>query len=419
MMIRNHTKRTLLQLFIALATTVCLMAQNPTGREGPKPPEKKAPEKVTKPTPTPRPAAKSVPVSPKLTIIAPAGALIEIDGRSRGFAGVDGNLILTGVSAGDHQLNVRAEGYEPWQGQFKMDAGSTRVEVPIKKKPVTGRLALTANEPGTEIVIDEKYSVKSLAGQTMYVDGLLPGERQLRASKPGFKEVRIVANVLPGETLAVNVVLKPLLDPEMFRVPEGTFIIGSDRGARDQRPAHPVFVPDFDISAREVTNRLYKYFVDATGHPPPRGVNFGWIGNNFPPERDDQPVVFVSWEDAMAFCKWLSDQTGKKYRLPTEAEWEKAVRSLGEQFTSIGSIWEWCQDWYDPDYYRSRERLNPKGPARGKTMKILNREGEARSMRGGGFGRGQVVLRAAERNFYYPTYTRFDVGFRLVREVEK
>ncbi|MBK9706909.1 MAG: hypothetical protein IPO77_07895 [Acidobacteria bacterium] len=52
-------------------------------------------------------------------------------------------------------------------------------------------------------------------------------------------------------------------------------------------------------------------------------------------------------------------------------------------------------------------------------MKILNREGEARSMRGGGFGRGQVVLRAAERNFYYPTYTRFDVGFRLVREVEK
>lgn len=401
---------------VLLAGSISLAAQNPTGREGPKPPEKKGVEKGAKPAPTPKPAPKPAPAAPKVTIVAPPGALIEVDGRARGFAGIDGNLILTGITPGEHQLSVRAEGYEPWQGAFRMESGSTRVEVPIKKKPQTGRLALTASEPGTEIVIDEKYSVKSLAGQTMFVDGLLPGERQVRAGKPGFREVRMSVNVVAGETLAVNVVLKPVLDPEMVAVPEGLFIMGSDRGARDQRPAHQVMLPGFEISSREVTNRLYKYFVDATGHPAPRGVNYGWTGNNYPAGQDDQPVVFVSWEDANAFCKWLSEQTGRKYRLPTEAEWEKAARLAGEQLASVGTVWEWCQDLYDPDYYRSRERVNPKGPPKGKTMKLVGREGETRVLRGGGFGRGQLALRVAERNFYFPTYTRLDIGFRVVRE---
>jgi formylglycine-generating enzyme required for sulfatase activity len=241
----------------------------------------------------------------------------------------------------------------------------------------------------------------------------------LRATKPGFSEWRSIVTVKANETVAVRVELKPVLDPPMLRVLEGAFVRGADKGQKDQRPAHQVFLPAYEISRSEVTNRLYKFFIDATGRPAPRGVGYGWTNNNYPEGQDDLPVVFVTWEDAVAFCQWLSEQTGRRYRLPTEAEWEKATKLGGDQYLSAGKVWEWVADWYDPDYYKNRERVNPKGPARGKRVKLLGREGEARVMRGGSFGRGSVVLRAAERNYFFPTLTRFDIGFRVVREVEK
>jgi formylglycine-generating enzyme required for sulfatase activity len=413
--------RTYQLMIVALWTCTIVLAQNPTGREilreERKPSERAPIERTPKPSPTPRLSVRSAPAGARLTIVAPPKAMIEIDGRERGFAGIDGNLILTGVTAGDHRLIVRAEGYEVWDGRFTMGTSTTKFDVPIRKKVSTGRIALTANEPGTEIFIDEKYSVKILAGQTLYVEGLLPGMRQLRAVKPGFQEWRMIVPVKPGETNTVNVTLKPVLDPQMLRVPEGFFNRGNEKGPRDQRPAHQVFVTEFEISSKEVTNGLYKYFIDATGRPAPRGVGGGWTGNNYPEGQAEKAVVFVSWEDAVAFCKWLSEQTGKRYRLPTEAEWEKAMRMVGEQFSSIGNIWEWCQDWYDPDYYKNRDKVNPKGPSRGRSVKAQGREGEARVMRGGGFNRSVIGARAGERNFYFPSLARFDLGFRVVREI--
>jgi formylglycine-generating enzyme required for sulfatase activity len=422
---RNYPRVIVLMILTALFSTT-IFAQDPTGRELPKPAKKSGEKPAQKPgakpaksAPPKRATSKPTQVAAKLTIVAPPGALVEVDGKPRGFAGVDGNLVVTGLVPGDHQLSVTAAGYEPWRGTFVMSVASTKFDVPIKKKPATGRLALTANEAGTEIFIDEKYSVKALAGQTMYVDGLLPGQRQLRATKPGFSEWRSIVTVKANETVAVRVELKPVLDPPMLRVLEGAFVRGADKGQKDQRPAHQVFLPAYEISRSEVTNRLYKFFIDATGRPAPRGVGYGWTNNNYPEGQDDLPVVFVTWEDAVAFCQWLSEQTGRRYRLPTEAEWEKATKLGGDQYLSAGKVWEWVADWYDPDYYKNRERVNPKGPARGKRVKLLGREGEARVMRGGSFGRGSVVLRAAERNYFFPTLTRFDIGFRVVREVEK
>ncbi|HKQ75940.1 MAG TPA: formylglycine-generating enzyme family protein, partial [Blastocatellia bacterium] len=197
------------------------------------------------------------------------------------------------------------------------------------------------------------------------------------------------------------------------------FVRGNDKGSRDQRPSHQVFTTAYEISRTEVNNRLYKFFIDATNRPAPRGVGYGWNGNNYPAGQDDLPVVFVTWEDAMAFCKWLSEQTGYRYRLPTEAEWEKAAKLGGDKYTSAGKVWEWCSDWHDPDYYKERERINPQGPPRGKRIRTLGREGEAKVIRGGGFGLGMVTQRAAERGFFFPTMTRYDVGFRIVREVNK
>jgi len=355
----------------------------------------------------------------KLTVVAPPGALIEINGRARGFSGIDGQLILTGIGPGDNRINVRAEGYEPWDGKFQMGAVSTRIEVPLKKKPPTGRLSLTASEPGTEIFIDDKYSVKSMAGQTLFVDGLIPGQRQLRAVKQGFREWQSVVTVKANETIPVNVILKPILDPEMMRVPEGFLNRGSEKGPRDQRPPHQVFLAGYEISSGEVTNRLYKYFIDATGRPAPRGPVYGWTGNNYPDGQAERPVVFVSWDDAVAFTKWLSEQTGNRYRLPTEAEWEKAARTTGDRYDSIGNVWEWCLDFYDPEYYKNTERINPKGPAQGKSVKAMGREGIARVTRGGAFKRSSLNQRAKERNFFFPNLARLDLGFRVVRELPK
>ena len=442
-------------LFSLLVFAQYAIAQNPTGREAPRS-AKKEPAPIQKKEPAPvqkeksksvagstrsaisentgrsgksgksgksgtvrAPAAKTTTVGAKLTIVAPPGASVEVDGKARGFVGSNGNLVLGGLAPGDHQLRVFAAGYEPWRDTFVMSSASTRFEVPIVKKPPTGRLAFTSSEPGTEILIDEKYGVKTLSGQVTSIDGLFPGVRKLRAVKPGFREWRGTVTVKADETVAVNIELKPILDPEMIRIPEGQFIRGNDRGARDQRPSHQVFTTAFEISRGEVTNRLYKFFIDATNRPAPRGVGYGWNGNNYPAGQDDLPVVFVTWEDAMAFCKWLSEQTGNRYRLPTEAEWEKAAKLGSNKYTSAGKVWEWCSDWHDPDYYKEGERINPKGPARGKRVKTLGREGEVKVIRGGGFGIGMVAQRAAERSYFFPTLTRYDIGFRIVREVTK
>ncbi|MFN0087192.1 MAG: SUMF1/EgtB/PvdO family nonheme iron enzyme [Blastocatellia bacterium] len=365
--------------------------------------------------PAPRPMAAAV----KLTIVAPPGSLVEMDGKMRGITGIDGNLIITGITPGDHELNVTADGYDPWRGVFVMSTASTRFEAPIKKRALTGKLAITANESGTEVIIDDKQNLRPAAGQTLLVEDLPPGPRKIRAIKPGFKEWSATVTVQANETAMVRVEMIRLLDPEMLLIQAGAFFQGDPNGERDQRPEHEVYTPAFEISRAEVTNHLYKFFIDETRHAAPRGLGYGWIGNEYPPNQGDQPVVYVSWEDATAFCRWLSAKTGRRYRLPTEAEWEKAARLRGNEYSSVGKVWEWCQDWYDPDYYKQRERVNPQGPVRGKRVRLMGLEGETRVMRGGGFGRGSVVLRAAERSHLLPKQVRFDVGFRIVREVAK
>jgi formylglycine-generating enzyme required for sulfatase activity len=418
-MISKNILTTSLTAIIALGLCLSLFAQNPTGRVVSK---KKAVVKTTKrPAPArtePRPAEpRPTPANPKLTISAPPGALIELDGRPRGFSGVDGRLVLTGVTIGEHQLRVSADGYENWEGAFQMSEAATRFDVPIKKRAQTGRIALVANEPEIDVFIDNRITARINPGKTTFIEDLPAGPQQLRAVKDGFQELSMNVTLKPDETLVVSVALKPDLEIDMLPVAEGTTTRGNDNAARDQRPAQMVFVSEFEISTREVTNRLYKHFVDATRRTAPRGPIYGWDGNDYPAGQAERPVVLVSWEDAVAFCQWLSGQTGKRYRLPTEAEWERAAQLVGDKYESIGTIWEWCWDWYDPEYYKDGERTNPKGPARGKKVKALGREGEARAIRGGAFARGLISARAAERNFYFPTLSRLDLGFRVVREI--
>lgn len=412
-------------LLCALAALVASFAfgQGRTGRDLPKKPTptpKPTAKPVARPAPTPAP---SVPVTATLTIAAPPGAAIEFDGLKRGAISSDGTLGLIGVLPGNHILSVEADGYEPWRGSLTVNAPTTTFEAPLKKKIVPGRLSVVSNEADTEVFLNDKLLAKSAAGQPISMDGLNPGPYQLRAVKPGFKEWRGTAQVAAGQMATVKITLQPILDPAMARLAAGEFALGNDRGPKDARPTHAVSLAEFEISQSEVPNRLYKYFIDATGRPAPRGVGaaaqYSWEGNNYPAGQADRPVVLVSWDDAVAFCRWLSEQTGARYRLPTEAEWEKAARSIGAQYTSAGNLWEWCHDWYDPDYYKRRERMNPAGPPHGKKIKVEGREGEMRVLRGGAFGRQALSLRATERNYFIPSQGRFDIGFRVVREVKE
>ena len=127
---------------------------------------------------------------------------------------------------------------------------------------------------------------------------------------------------------------------ELVRVPAGEFLMGSDL-AKDElaedneQPQHRVYAFEFYIGKYPVTNVQYEIFVRATKHEAPaHWKRFFWQAR-VPSGKENHPVVNVSWNDAVAFCKWLSRETGKAFRLPTEAEWEKAARGTD------GRKWPW------------------------------------------------------------------------------
>ena len=129
-----------------------------------------------------------------------------------------------------------------------------------------------------------------------------------------------------------------------FRLGQG----GPEEGwFKREQPAHEVTLPAFEIGRYPVTNAQYTEFVRATRHEAP---NY-WREGRVPEELAGHPVVNVTWRDAMAYVAWLGERTGKPYRLPTEAEWEKAARG------DDGRLWPWGNDWD-----AGRANCRPAGP---------------------------------------------------------
>src|ERR1700733_4313665 len=118
--------------------------------------------------------------------------------------------------------------------------------------------------------------------------------------------------------------------PRMARIPEGFFTMGCELGRDDEKPGHRVWVHTFEIALCQVTRFEYSRFLDATRRPAPPF----WADVSF--QQPDQPVVGPSWFDAEAYCQWLSDATGRAFRLPTEAESERAARGVIE-----GALYPW------------------------------------------------------------------------------
>lgn len=223
----------------------------------------------------------------------------------------------------------------------------------------------------------------------------------------------------------------------LVHVPAGAFLRGSDDGEPDERPAAEVHLDGYWLAKYPVTVGQFRAFVEATGYVTDAERGAGswqyWEGgweprldgswrNTYFEQGDDHPVASVSWNDAVAYCAWLSGELGPTFRLPTEAQWEKGARgtdgrrypwgdepptgrhanlndsrflaAYGESdraeladdaiddgfaetapvdqyplgaspygiFDMAGNLGEWCHDVYDENYYRDGPRVNPTGP---------------------------------------------------------
>ena len=224
--------------------------------------------------------------------------------------------------------------------------------------------------------------------------------------------------------------------PETLLVPAGPFLMGSVSGRDDESPAHEVELGPFRIGRAPVTNAEYAPFLAAARVAAPP-----WWGRSGFAEPD-QPVVGVTWADAVAYAEWLGEASGLPWRLPTEAEWEKAARggleaaatAWGDELpagevpegplsgpwpTARGTpngyglldpgtiVHEWCLDWYAPAYYRSSPRADPRGPE----------EGERRASRGGSWRHRVRWSPPSARSSLPPGFRYADYGFRVVGEV--
>jgi formylglycine-generating enzyme required for sulfatase activity len=256
----------------------------------------------------------------------------------------------------------------------------------------------------------------------------------------------------------------PVAPTGMVLVRGGTFTMGctSEQGSEcesDEKTSHQVTLRDFYLGQYEVTVREFKAFIDATNYrtdAEKEGNSYIWDGSKW--EKKDgvnwrhdisgnlrsssdynHPLIHVSWNDAVAYCEWLAGKTGKKYRLPTEAEWEYAARGglqskhykyagsdeLGDVawynensgmkthpvggkrpnelgiYDMSGNVWEWCQDWYGD--YSSASQTNPSGAS----------TGSYRVDRGSSWIDTARYCRVSAREGSAPARRYYGLGFRL------
>ncbi len=277
--------------------------------------------------------------------------------------------------------------------------------------------------------------------------------------------VLIFSSILPAAE--VRVWKDPVAGIEFVWLPGGSFIMGQSEQekkllikalGRDKYekycacecPQHKVTVSPFWIGRYEVTNAQYRLFV--TTHD--SGLFQGFSLNG-----DRQPVVEVSWNEAAAYADWLSRKCNRRFRLPTEAEWEYACRAgttsirywrddesaclyaniadlsarnrwpmwstddcedgfpvtapVGSfrpnafgLYDMLGNVWEWCSDWYAKNYYRVSPENNPRGVEAGKYH----------IARGSCWDNPPRYVRSASRNYRLPGNHNYGIGFRLVLE---
>jgi len=333
---------------------------------------------------------------------------------------------------------------------------ATRHQIDLRPDKVTGQSLLTCDGPG-----NWKFAHKSI--MEFFLAKHI-AENQSGFMTYSFTGMDMAAHFCQELGLPQWIYIKG----DIFQMGSPDTEIGREK----IETQHPVKVSDFYMMAMPVTVRQFEQFIVATGHKTDADRHGGsrvWNGKKFEDKKginwrcdvkgaiqEDKthPVIHISWNDAVAFADWLGSTSKGSIRLPTEAEWEYACRAgtqtpfyTGENLTTAqanyngnhpynnhpkgrylksttpvgtypanawglhdmhGNIWEWCQDYYDEDYYQQCKEEgiveNPPGPE----------TGTRRVVRGGSWGNYAVYCRTAHRNRVTPDSRFDDVGFRLV-----
>jgi len=319
-----------------------------------------------------------------------------------------------------------------------------------------GAVAIMAAAPGSEILLDGGVAGRVGADGSFLLASVPVGQREVRIRSASGPIVSRSVSVVKGRTVVVlpeavgtGAQSQPSLTsagknvegfPEykrmrdgaiMVQIPEGEFLMGNLATENSPLP-HTVYVSSFLIDKLPVTVGRFRLFAAATGHPLPPDPYWG--------VHDDFPVAFVRWDEGRAYCEWAGG------RLPSEAEREKATRGtdgrlwpwgsepptperavyrrnwgqVGPDAVGVrpagaspyglldtgGNMWEWLEDWYDPDYFKSSPAKDPAGP----------KTGRARVVKGGSWDSRPTVLSASMRNFGYTGYREADFGFRCAAD---
>ncbi len=401
-----------------------------------------------------------------VVLSTPSGAAVKVDDRYVG--NTPDTLVGLGLEVGVHSIQLSAPGHTDFTTELEVrpvvPVAGRVLAAPESlfffSEPVGAEVLLdgrpAGNTPDTAVGLKPGRHVV-----VMNLTGFLPCTTEVEVPLP-------VKVFLGRTTAGHEEWLWLKDSSVMVRIPAGEFEMGSATAddPRDERPLHRVYLDEYLIDKYEVTNHQFEKFVTETGYKTEAekaGVGWYFVTQTpkwearkgiswrtfFTPERKDHPVVLVSWNDARAYCDWA----GK--RLPTEAEWEKAARGTGTRtfpwgeeppdaggvnrvnwgrgmrredllrdgyehtapvgtfpagsspygcMDMAGNAQEWCNDWYDPDYYSTSRTTgrNPAGPD----------SGSARVLRGGSAYSQTNELRCADR-FFCPPAAAYDIiGFR-------
>jgi len=370
-----------------------------------------------------------------ITVETEPNAQVFLDGNLQGQADSQGVLVIRS-KIGPHALKVSLAGKRDYeQSVTVVDGQPARVVAPLADLAGSVRVKASA---GASVWMDNSVRGTIDSSGELLLSGVSPGAHALRVTASGkVDDTRSIAVTVGAETpvvvaLADSVRVNPQDGLKYVWIAAGNFLMGCSPGdidcAAPEKPAHPVTLRrDRWIGQTEVTVGAYKRFVDAAkAKMPPAAPKLyrGWSNANL-------PIVDVIWDEANQYCTWAGG------RLPTEAEWEYAARggspqgrygdltaiawsreNAGNQthevagkmangyglFDTLGNVWEWVSDWYDPNYYQSTPAQNPSGPP----------TGQERVLRGGSWIVDSKLLRVSDRYSIKPDARSDFFGFRCV-----